>query len=253
MSNFVEKFPKVSWNKQDMTQHVKNAEYYIKKFSTWEASKIIIDDQKAIYILKKPDSRVEKVCMFVDGYNMYIYGDYGTLSFDRMTWVATPDNLAYQDMGYMMSKLSSNNYDSIHVFDEDKCKEDLENWFATYIKEYYHFQDDVIKQIIQALEEETFTYSLNLLEDVEAVLEKCTSGAEEISTEAEIFVKALENMYDREGWITFLNQFNDRIMDLNCYEETYIEMRDFGKIIDGRFYVNLLAMFILYNKLEGNM
>ncbi len=70
-----------------LEDRIYNVEYYVKKFNSWDVKEIIIDDQKAFWEIRKPGSQIQKVCLFRDGSNMYIYGDYGSYSFDKMTWL----------------------------------------------------------------------------------------------------------------------------------------------------------------------
>lgn len=49
----------------------------INHFDNWEATEQIIDDKKAFWCIKKPESEYQKVCLYRDGCNMFIYGDYG--------------------------------------------------------------------------------------------------------------------------------------------------------------------------------
>ncbi len=69
--------------------HINGSEHYIKEFATWEASEQIIDDNKAFWMLKKPGSQYQKVCLYRDGCNMFVYGDYGQFTFDNMTWTGS--------------------------------------------------------------------------------------------------------------------------------------------------------------------
>ena len=81
-----------------LEDRIYNVEYYVKKFNSWDVKEIIIDDQKAFWEIRKPGSQIQKVCLFRDGSNMYIYGDYGSYSFDKMTWLGSPYNLEYNNL-----------------------------------------------------------------------------------------------------------------------------------------------------------
>ena len=83
-----------------LEDRIYNVEYYVKKFNSWDVKEIIIDDQKAFWEIRKPGSQIQKVSLFRDGSNMYIYGDYGSYSFDKMTWLGSPYNLEYNNLGY---------------------------------------------------------------------------------------------------------------------------------------------------------
>lgn len=81
-----------------LIDRIENAKHYIDKFSKWEASEIIIDDKKAFWCLKKQGSEYQKVCLYRDGCNMFIYGDYGQFTFDKMTWLGSVYNLEYDNV-----------------------------------------------------------------------------------------------------------------------------------------------------------
>lgn len=89
-----------------LEDRIYNVEYYVKKFNSWDVKEIIIDDQKAFWEIRKPGSQIQKVCLFRDGSNMYIYGEYGSYSFDKMTWLGSPYNLEYNNLGYQNKKMS---------------------------------------------------------------------------------------------------------------------------------------------------
>lgn len=57
----------------------------INHFDDWEATEQIFDDNKAFWRIKKPNSEYQKVCLYRDGCNMFVYGDYGQFTFDSMT------------------------------------------------------------------------------------------------------------------------------------------------------------------------
>lgn len=72
-------------NIRKLVDHINGSEHYIKEFATWEASEQIIDANKAFWMLRKPGSQYQKVCMYRDGFDMFVYGNYGQFTFDSMT------------------------------------------------------------------------------------------------------------------------------------------------------------------------
>lgn len=101
-----------------LEDRIYNVEYYVKKFNSWDVKEIIIDDQKAFWEIRKPGSQIQKVCLFRDGSNMYIYGEYGSYSFDKMTWLGSPYNLEYNNLGYQNKKMSYDTKNNVYMFDD---------------------------------------------------------------------------------------------------------------------------------------
>ena len=98
-----------------LEDRIYNVEYYVKKFNSWEVKEIIIDDQKAFWEIRKPGSQIQKVSLFRDGSNMYIYGDYGSYSFDKMTWLGSPYNLEYNNLSYQNEKMSYDTKNNVYI------------------------------------------------------------------------------------------------------------------------------------------
>ena len=107
----------VKQNIKKLVDYIKGSEHYINEFTTWEASERIIDDNKAFWMLRKPGSQYQKVCLYRDGYNMFVYGDYGQFAFDNMTWTGSVYNLQYDNIGYQMEKLNYESREALRVFD----------------------------------------------------------------------------------------------------------------------------------------
>lgn len=83
-----------------LTENIHDFEHYQKEFASWEATEQIIDDNKAFWMLRNPGSQYQKVCLYRDGCNMFVYGDYGQFTFDSMTWKGDVCNLEYDNIGY---------------------------------------------------------------------------------------------------------------------------------------------------------
>jgi hypothetical protein len=126
-----------------LEERIHNFECYEKKFSDWIATEIIIDDKKALWILKHPDSEYQKVCLYRDGKDMFVYGDYGQFSFDSMTWTGSVYNLEYNNIGYQMEKLNYESKHSLNVFDNVQCEKDIIDWCVEMIeRNYEHIRED---------------------------------------------------------------------------------------------------------------
>lgn len=108
-----------------LSDHIQQFESYKKRFNSWEASQILIDDKKAFWQLNKPGSNSEKVCLFRDGCTMSIYGDYGSYIFDSMTWEGNPWNLQYNNLDYQAEKVSRESRDSVIIFDPETLKKNF--------------------------------------------------------------------------------------------------------------------------------
>lgn len=131
-----------------------NVDNYINTFNGWDVKEIIIDDQRAFWEIKKPDSEFRKVCLFRDGINMCVYGDYGSYMFDSMTWFGSPHNLEYNNLPYQNEKLSHESKSDVYVFDEDAVKEDIIDWFKDVAINRYCYNEDKINNIISHFEHE---------------------------------------------------------------------------------------------------
>lgn len=102
-------------------------------------------------MLKKPESQYQKVCLYRDGCNMFVYGDYGQFTFDGMTWTGSVYNLQYDNIGYQMEKLNHESRESLRVFDESKCVDDIYDWLKEHLEDLYDVDDKVIQNIFMIL------------------------------------------------------------------------------------------------------
>lgn len=143
-------------NIKKLIDYIENAKYYEKEFVEWEAFEQIIDENKAFWMLKKPGSQYQKVCLYRDGYNMFVYGDYGQFTFDSMTWTGNVYNLEYDNIGYQMEKLSHESKQSLKVFNEFKCEEDIIDWLKYQLEEHYNLESDEIKKAVSFIETNPF-------------------------------------------------------------------------------------------------
>lgn len=226
-----------------LIDRIENAEHYIDKFSTWEASEIIIDDKKAFWCLKKPDSEYQKVCLYRDGCNMFIYGDYGQFTFDKMTWLGSVYNLEYDNIGYQAEKLSFESRQSLYIHDETECKEDIFRWLEQTLNDNYYMDidEEQIKEIMMLFRNskwltnyniETFCIENDLYKELYNLLEFAND--------------CLNHTEDKYEWIAFL-----RDSDLEYYDEV-CESRlwDAGKIINQRYLICLYALQVCGEKLK---
>lgn len=223
-----------------LIDYIENAKYYEKEFAEWEAFEQIIDEDKAFWMLKKPVSRCQKVCLYRDGYNMFVYGDYGQFTFDSMTWIGNVYNFEYDNIGYQMEKLNCDSRKSLTVFDEHKCKEDIINWLKYQLKENYILKDDEIEKVVDFIRNDPFDYELhefcngnNPFFDIEDILkftEECFENAEEYE------------------WISFLRRNYDKLYDFDDPCESWLW--DAGKCIHQRYFICMYALQVCGEKLK---
>ena len=212
------------------------------KFESWEATEQIInkDKNQAIYTLRKPGSGFEYVSLYTDGYFMCIYGDYGTLTFNNMTWQGNIYNLQYDNTGYQMEKLSHESRESIKIYDDTECREDIKAWFDEKLGEY-HFSDESEKALSEYIELYGYcTLFLDELFEEHAELEDCQDLLEFVC-------EAMENI-DSYEWISFLRRTNFSHIEEECESDLWHA----GERIHQRYYINLLACQVCAEKLIKN-
>jgi hypothetical protein len=220
----------------EVEKKICNLKYYKNLFAGWEAEEHIISDTKALYILQKPGSRMEKICMFRDDNTLFIYGDYGQFSFDNMTWLATPSNLPYNNLGYLTEKMGAEQKKSIMIYHEDACREDILDWLRGRLEERFDINDEVISKLLR--------YFVNTPYIIELCKKYDVAGLEDIL----YFTRnALDNI-DKYEWISFLRSNCDM---LDKFEEAgESDLWNAGQRINPKFYINLYALQVLGEKLE---
>lgn len=224
-----------------LEEKIENFEYYEKEFATWIPKEIIIDDKKAFWELRKPDSEYRKVCLFRDGHNMYVYGDYGSFTFDSMTWLGSPYNLEYNNFGYQMEKLDRESRQSLKVFDEYACEEDIKDWIEWYLEDKYENNEELANDIFK------YVKSNYMLMDYE-IKEYCEENNLKEFEDLIIFVKDCLNHVDEYEWIPFLRNSN-----LEDFEDPYESLLwNTGIRTHQKYYVNMYALKVLGEKLNEN-
>ncbi|MDE7425728.1 MAG: hypothetical protein K2N51_18875 [Lachnospiraceae bacterium] len=226
-------------NIKKLVDYIDRSEHYIKEFATWEASEKIIDDNKAFWMLKKPKSQYQKVCLYRDGCNMFVYGDYGQFTFDNMTWTGSVYNLQYDNIGYQMEKLNHESRQTLRVFDEDKCEEDIFAWLKERLENRYDVEEEIIEEIIKLFKEESYILDFEI-EDF--CVENDLIEIEDIL----YFTKDALESIDEYEWISFLRNSN-----LGEFDEEYeSELWNAGKCIHQRYFICMYALQICGEKLR---
>lgn len=223
-----------------LIKRIKTFEYYVKEFATWEATEQIIDKKKAFWSLQKPGSEYRKVCLFRDGCNMFVYGDYGQFTFDSMTWLGSVYNLNYDNIGYQMEKLNSDSRQSLYIYDEDACEEDILKWLEENLKNNYNIESEQISEIVEYFKNNTdYNYSLY---DIHDFCER--NSCEELNKILEFTVECIENT-DEYEWIAFLRRSN-----LNDFDEiNESSLWKAGKRTHQRYFINMYALYVCGQKL----
>lgn len=213
------------------------SQYTKNMISTWEVSEQIIDEERAMWCIKKPGSQYQKVCLYRDGKDMFIYGDYGQYSFDHMTWKGDVYNLPYDCLPYLMEKMNYESKETAYEFKSDVCEKNILDWFQERLENRYELDEELIQTIIDKTVSDEISYYLeeNNLEDE---LEEITSFVSD----------ALNNTADQYDWIAFLRNNDDRLslFDESCESDLWKA----GKQLSGRFLVSLYALNVCGEKLS---
>lgn len=189
-------------------------------------------------MLRKPGSQYQKVCLYRDGCNMFVYGDYGQFTFDNMTWTGSVYNLQYDNIGYQMEKLHHESRESLRVFDESKCADDIYDWLKDHLEDLYDAEEDIIKKIIKFFKESIYVYDSN-------IDKFCyENNMEELKDILYFTRNALENA-DEYNWNIFLRNSNIEDFDDPC--ESYLW--NAGKCIHQRYFICMYALQVCGEKL----
>lgn len=170
---------------------------------------------------------------------MFVYGDYGQFTFDSMTWTGSVYNLEYDNIGYQMEKLNYESKQSLRVFDEDKCAEDIFDWLKEQLEYRYCVEDEYIEKIIKIFKDSSYI----LDSDIEDFCDKNDlTDTEDIL----YFVKdALENI-DEYEWVSFLRHSNLGEFDEECESVLW----NAGKCIHQRYFICMYALQVCGEKLS---
>ena len=227
-----------------LTENVHSFEHYQKEFANWEATEQIIDDNKAFWMLRKPGSQYQKVCLYRDGCNMFIYGDYGQFTFDSMTWLGDVYNLEYDNIGYQTEKLNYESKQSLKVFDDDYCREDILDWFENVIESNYSDivdSDEELNILISMAKENMVDYGFDVDEFCEKY--KC----EDLRSLLDFTDDLLSNT-DEYEWISYLRNNTGRMQEFD--EPCESSLWNAGKRINQRYFICMYALQVCGEKLK---
>lgn len=227
-----------------LKDRIQEFEHYEKKFATWEATEQIIDDTKAFWCLKKPDSNYQKVCLYRDGCNMFVYGDYGQFTFDSMTWIGSVYNLEYDNISYQFEKLNYESKQSLKIFDENRCEDDIYEWLRYEIENGYNYKDNEINEIINQFKN---LHSTRFYVDEYDIEEFCEEyNIDDLSDILKFVGECLEHI-DEYEWIAFLRNSNLEDFDEVCESSLW----NAGKVVHQRYYICLYALQVCGEKLKN--
>ena len=225
-------------NIRKLIDYIDGSAHYIKEFATWEATEQIIDDNKAFWMLKKPGSQYRKVCLYRDDCNMFVYGDYGQFTFDNMTWTGSVYNLQYDNIGYQMEKLNHESRQTLRVFDENKCVEDIFAWLKERLENRYDVEEEIVEKIIKLFKDESYLLDSEI---EEFCVENDLIEIEDIL----YFTKDALESIDEYEWISFLRNSNLGEFDEECESELW----NAGKCIHQRYFICMYALQVCGEKL----
>ncbi len=223
-----------------LEEKIEDFQYYEKEFATWEAKEIIIDDKKAFWELRKPNSEYRKVCLFRDRQNMYVYGDYGSFTFNSITWLGTPKNLEYNNIRYQMEKLDGESEESLRIFDDFEWEKDIGIWIEEYLKnEGYDNYEELSNNII------VFVVNTGLYSE-DDIFEYCKeNNISELYSFIKFILECYENR-DESDWTCFLSNSNLEDFDEPCESSLW----NAGIKISQKYYINMYALKVLGGKLN---
>ncbi len=227
-----------------LLDYINGSEHYEKEFATWEATEQIIDDNKAFWMLRKPGSQYQKVCLYRDDCNMFVYGDYGQFTFDSMTWTGSVYNLEYDNIGYQMEKLNYESKHSLEILDDTKCVEDIIKWLRYRLGSYFNLKEEVIEKVVSWFNADTYD-SIDEIDIEEFCDQNDLVDIENIL----IFTKECLKNAEEDEWIAFLRNNYDQLNDFGD-EPCESVLWNAGKCIDQRYFICMYALQVCGEKLK---
>lgn len=196
-------------------------------------------------MLRKPGSEYQKVCLYRDGYNMFVYGDYGQFTFDSMTWTGSVYNLEYDNIGYQMEKLNYESKQSLRVFDDTKCVEDIFEWLRYQLEEYYSLEEEDIEKVFNWFNADTWDKH-----DEVDIKEFCDKNSLPDIEEILVFTRECIRNVDEYEWIAFLRSNYNRLYDFGD-EAGESWLWNAGKCIHQRYFICMYALQVCGEKLKN--
>jgi len=130
---------------------------------------------------------------------MFVYGDYGQFTFDSMIWTDSIYNLEYDNIEYQMEKLNYESRESLRVFDNDKCIDDMFEWMKEQLESYYYLEENEVEKVLKLFNSDTW----NKVDEIE-IEEFCDENdLLEIENIIDFTRECCRNAEEYE-WISFL-------------------------------------------------
>ena len=120
-------------------------EYYKKRFNEWDASEKVFDQDTAAWELVCPSDSTQKVSLYRDKKDIFIYGMYGQSSFNNENEISSAHSLNYEDSYLMLKFLDPAIRES--WWDYEVWKRDFTTWLTDYIENAKHDSAKVIEFI----------------------------------------------------------------------------------------------------------
>ncbi len=219
---------------------VKKYDYYREKFGKWSASQVDMGTGMAAYVLQNPEHKVEKVALYRDDNNAFVYGDYGQFTFDSLTWNISPTNIPYNNIGYLLEKMGSKQKEVITVFDSEICMKDVKAWLDDRIET--NIPRETREALMEFLDESDWNSEAFEITDEYQELA-------DYRDEIQFALDAMGRMGSREEWLVFLRENVHRLdkIEGDGYES---DLWSAGKHLNERFFISLVALEVLGEKLE---
>jgi hypothetical protein len=165
-----------------------------------------------------------------------------------MTWLGSVYNLEYDNIGYQMEKLNYESKQSLYVFDDDACREDILDWLEDRIQNRYYdivYEDEeltgLIKKAKELFEDGYCMYDYDILDFCKG--NNC-SDIEDLLN----FTNDLLANTDEYEWIAHLRSVSN---DLEDYDEPCeSNLWKAGKRINQRYFICMYALQVCGDKLK---
>ena len=214
-----------------------------KELASWEATETIFDEDKAYWELINPEHAFERVCLFRDQHNMFVYGDKGQLVFDSMTWHGDVYNLRYEATAYQMEKLNKDCRESLYEFCEDQWVIDMENWLADELLNKVDDHEEVASCFIKYCEENSYITDIGLHQYCENNDLSCLHDLLYFIKECfEYFNSSSEEL---QSWGSFLESSNLKDFD----EPLESSLLTAGQVVAQRYFICMYALKVCGEKL----
>ena len=170
---------------------------------------------------------------------MYIYGDYGSYSFDKMTWLGSPYNLEYNNLGYQNEKMSYYTKNNVYMYDDESATEDIIDWIKEVAVDRYDYHESEINLLLEKIDIRNNPY-------IDIIGFCYENECDDLIELLEFSMELYENSNDEIEYISYLRNSNLEAFDEVCESQLWKA----GKRISQNYLVSLLALKICSEKLK---